>query len=477
MKRIVFGVLAAAVFPIAALGQVGDAPTIAALKALTGGAYTTVVRTGYVANGDAPAATYVWSGASSCADDGGSCIQPNVGSGRWILVPPATPIPVGIWGALCTGALGTDDTTAIQSAINYAQGTLRKAIKLQGSCNITAALHITGSLTVQGDGQSQTTVFPQSIANSAFDFDPADENFTFILKDLSITYPHPLTGSGATAVVIGNASFNNAGSIMSHVGIFYAPNGVYWQNAINEIMVDSHIQTFWSIGVRINSPLSPDSGGGIFRGNQIENNALLAAGSISIRWESGGGILFSENKLLSADVALDVLELGPRETSQFHFVNNLTCCTTTAAVQLRQSGGFQLTEMLIANNILDSPTRALYVPSNGVKWLNNLSFTGNLINSRSQADQNQITIYDTFGFTVANNLFKCNGTCTNGRPIFTDVSSDTGLIVQSTNSETGMWGAADFIASTNTTIAATSGGQTKACGGAIVVTNGVVTSC
>jgi hypothetical protein len=92
--------------------------TNATLKALTGGSFSIIVRDGFAAAGDGGAATYTWNAASTCTDDGGSCIQPNTGTGRWLIVAQPS-YDIRIFGADATGAV--DATAKIQAAVDACQ--------------------------------------------------------------------------------------------------------------------------------------------------------------------------------------------------------------------------------------------------------------------------------------------------------------------------------------------------------------------
>lgn len=90
--------------------------TIAALKALTGGAYNSVRALGYYSSGDGGGGEFVWSSASVATDDGGLVIQPNAGgTGRWLRLVTNNVYTPRMWGAR---ADGTNDRTFIQSAVD-----------------------------------------------------------------------------------------------------------------------------------------------------------------------------------------------------------------------------------------------------------------------------------------------------------------------------------------------------------------------
>lgn len=103
--------------PDARLSFVPQAPvaTISALKALAAGAYTSVNVLGYYAAGDNGGGTFLWNGASAAADNGGTVIAPNTGSGRWI-----RQVANGVYMPRMFGARGdgSNDKTFVQNAID-----------------------------------------------------------------------------------------------------------------------------------------------------------------------------------------------------------------------------------------------------------------------------------------------------------------------------------------------------------------------
>lgn len=112
---------------------------------------------------------------------------------------------------------------------------------------------------------------------------------------------------------------------------------------------------------------------------------------------------------------------------------------------------FQMFELLIDGNIQDSTVRPLYVPANaGGLWLYNLTYSNNLDSSDFNSSTNQVTVFDTMGFVMNGNIIRCNGTCTAGRPILIDSSTDHVGIFQPRSMEPGSWGVVDTISSTNT---------------------------
>lgn len=113
---------------LGALNAIGAAPahvaTLNALKAKAASTAQSVFRDGYSVAGDGGNALYIAS-TSACslnsgAGDNGSQVAAADGK-CWLAVPPSTGWDIRLFGAVCDGT--TDDSVAIQAAINAAQTT------------------------------------------------------------------------------------------------------------------------------------------------------------------------------------------------------------------------------------------------------------------------------------------------------------------------------------------------------------------
>lgn len=128
-------------------GGAGGVATIAALKALSVTNYTTGQQAsvaGYYSSTDGMGGIFVYNSSSSATDNGGTVIQPTVGSGRWLRQTPTGYAEVGWFGA--TGDGSTDDTAAIQAAITWVGANGGGYVHFQfGTFKITSTLLISAN--------------------------------------------------------------------------------------------------------------------------------------------------------------------------------------------------------------------------------------------------------------------------------------------------------------------------------------------
>jgi hypothetical protein len=512
---------------IISLAPTVTAPTItvatnAALKALGSGLYSWATRTGYYANGDSPSTIYYWDSGASCTDDGGSCIAPSVGSGRWILVKQAR-VPASIFGAVCDGS--NDDTLELNNASIYVQSLTGpgNTLLLSGRCIISSsAINVQTNVSIEGDGANSTFIFPTTSTINCINFNPSSANKTLNVKNLTCSYPS-LSTTGVVGIQYGNNTYNNIGGVIDSVNVTNGTSGINLLNSLNGTIKNSTVSPYYNYGVKVSNPLAPDSGGNIIRDNYFQVFAPITSNTIGLLWQSGGAFNLTNNQIFAPRPVY--LNIGG-QTSELHIHHNLLVGTgtPTASIQLdsvsasftcTQSGTnmtvtgvtgtivtggvaalgqtvtgtgvaagttiasqtsgtpggagvyvttlagtaaaaackstFIMTELIIDGNINDNAPRALLVSSNtGGTFNYNMIYSNNAISSDNNSSTNSITINDSSGISVSNNLIKCNGTCTAGRALLLASTVDKVTIWQPTSSKIGTWGAADSIGSTNT---------------------------
>ena len=126
--------------------------SIAALKALTAAAGDVVQVLGYATAGDGGAGVFRYDGSSSATAVAGMVVSPDSGPGRWFRVYSG-PVNVRWFGAKGDGT--TDDTAALQAALNASQSTLFPA----GTYLVTSTLTLDGFASRRLDGYGAVIKF------------------------------------------------------------------------------------------------------------------------------------------------------------------------------------------------------------------------------------------------------------------------------------------------------------------------------
>ena len=413
----------------------------------------------------------------------------------------------GTYFVLCTGS---GDSTALNAALAAAEaispagGTL----KISGKCSISSPLAPTSGVAIRGDAMNQTFLQPTTSSISCINNNPTSASSVDI-SDITCSYA-TLSSSGAIGIQYGNATINSIGGKIERVNCTNCTTGIFCENCINVEINAPNIGPFYNYGIEVSSPVSPDSGGVIIHDGYIQNFSPATNSSIGIYWLSGGAFDVHDMQIFDATgiyihQSLQTSELNlhhnlfsgtgtPTAAVQVDALNANYACTVSGTA-LSTSGGsgtiaigqtatcngtnlgqivsgsglswvttnsastsgtgsstFQMTELHIDDNIFDSTTRSVYIPNTigGEYFLFNLTMNGNLTSSTNNSGLNQFTVYNTQGIAMNGNVIKCNGTCTGGRPIFFDSSTDHVGIFQPRSMEPGSWGATDIISSTNT---------------------------
>jgi len=212
--------------------------TVANIRALDKTRYTVAGTLCYTSLGDGGSGFYFLNaGDTTSADNGGSIIVASDG-GRWYLYSPTT-INVKQWGARGDGS--TNDYTAFQNAINYAQSQINAEIVIpRGVFIIGQKLQYTAqstrsSIHFRGAGADITEVRFTSL-DGGFRLSLTSPGHTFHFKDMSITTAQG-AGSGYGIYAVQTMSLNQfLQNDISHVTFRGADNAgsggsFYWDNA------------------------------------------------------------------------------------------------------------------------------------------------------------------------------------------------------------------------------------------------------
>lgn len=338
------------------------------------------------------------------------------------------------------GAVGdgvTDDTTALQNAINQAQSTGQELFIPPGSYKITTTLNITAHIRIRGAGitsdsgadyestyVTQTTgwksptILPSAGTFSAFHI---ATNQAVQLSDFQIVYvqanfPAALSGISAITIAATSATNINVGSLFSNLMIYGADRGINLANCVSWIVskcqfftcqsfgifIDSlggtytnygdwYIEgnTFWSGSAHTQYHINILSGGA---GKVVGNKFNQGAGS----GQTSGAILVSPNTAYSVSVepltitgnSLEGCTYGvffsqsPSGTATLTLANisaNQFWCVNPIVVQAQQNT-IWVTGLVISGNTIQSQNNSGNpIQLDGVKFCN---ITGNTLNNQ-----------------------------------------------------------------------------------------------
>ena len=431
---------------------------------------------------------------------------------------------------ICNGSL---DNTGLNAALLAAQavGGAGGTLHISGVCSLNTSLTPTTNVTIEGDGQNSTSLQVQSSSISGINCNPALANQSFNIRRLTINYA-TLSSSGAAGIQCGNSSFNNTNGVIEEVTVNNATIGIICQNCINDVIFHSNITNWYSYGIELTSPLSPDSGGNVIHDNYIQSFAPASTGNTGIYWLSGGALSVHHNQIFSS---LGIYLHEVLQTTEIEIDHNLfsatgtptygievdatsasfTCSTsgtvltvsgvvgtivptqtaacngialgtiisgsgtswvTSASTSTSGNGSstFFMVELNITGNTFDQSAHALYIPANtGITFLYNLVFSDNTVGTLNNfTSVPNIEVYETTGAAIVGNTIRCNGACTGARPIYVDSSSSNVLVIQTPASESGAWGDPDLIGANNINPSCSG-----APSGSFATVGGVVTHC
>lgn len=131
-----------------------DAPLVssaAALKALSTSSVVNAFLTGYYNNGDGGGGQYYFDATETAADNGGTVIAPDSGTGRWKLFSNGV-VSIKQFGAVGDGV--ADAAAAIQAAINWVEANDKALYTPAGTYLVNTQLLLdAGDVTIYGDGR------------------------------------------------------------------------------------------------------------------------------------------------------------------------------------------------------------------------------------------------------------------------------------------------------------------------------------
>jgi len=243
----------------------------------------------------------------------------NSGAPGFLLLdtPPASQSLQPFFNVVAFGATGngvTDDTAAIQAAINAAQVAGGQVLIPAGSYKITAALAITSMVTILGVGYQgdqinllQSTGYKASVLvcgtnNGCFSI---ATNGSVLIEKLQIVYPsRPSAGIAAIFLdaAAGPTSFN-AYSTFRDIHVIGADIGFKTGSATSYTVDRCNFQGCWNLSMDLKCINNPGAGDNNITGCTLSSSAVAA----HILMESGGGQRIVNNKLNGGAIGIYIL--------------------------------------------------------------------------------------------------------------------------------------------------------------------------
>ena len=338
--------------------------SIAALKALTAPTFAmTVYVTGYYAAGDGGDGQFTFNPSSVAADNGGTIIAPNSGTGRWIRDVPYGYYSVKWFGAKCDGS--NDDSTTINNT-DAAAAVANVAVYFpSGTCMAQGLNPVRSNLEWFGDGPYLSII---KAVNPGVGFDTLVwfGPRTATTQILNI-YVHDLGFNG-------NSTGTNAVVEARNVTFSIFRNNRYYSGGaagfrtdtstttINTLSLRNHymqIETDNNIGKGFYLNGEKDSGvdeifshnntgDGIYFGPANLNSSALCettqlyGGHLSSRDNGGDGVVFDE----AEKFALSSVQTSINGGYGIRFKSTITGCTSTG------SNSVSIADLVARNDVL-----------------------------------------------------------------------------------------------------------------------------
>jgi hypothetical protein len=328
------------------------------------------------------------------------------------------PVNVRDYGAV--GDASTDDTAAIQTAINlltsasYTGGILYFP---PGFYRVTAPLTITKGITVLGSGIGTASGAGNSGGTVIRSTAAAGDVFTVSSEGgvvfNNFTIDSTITKSANTAGIriqgsTGSGSINRRSKI-TNVNIIGMYDGVVWDTASDIVVQGCVIQDYTNIGIYSKQTGGTDSGQSLVEGCLIWD-LNVGTSQACIRYDKGGDLKFVGNKLLGSDYGFRMLlDDGPTGTVLFSANSfeqqNIYCMQFEQAVINKV-----FANVAIVGNQFSvlSPINAQgainIIAGLSANWIYNVTIEGNVFNMGCTAAYPHISIQDGAGVMVSNNV-------------------------------------------------------------------------
>lgn len=289
----------------------------------------------------------------------------------------------GIVNVLWFGAKGdgaTDDTVAIQSAINAVQGTGATVFFPRGAYKISSPIIVTGTIRLVGESRYGTTITWTSTTIFVLNINTAQQVF---VERITFTGPAAAT-AGNIITLDGPGPVGNLFSYVRDCQFIQGYNHIVTLSAADWTIENCTFSEYVAYGTYVSDTLNNDAGDSYIGGCTYSTSA---ANAVAIEQVSSGGLKVESNKILGGAYGyrLDLTSTGPNTVDLLMNGNSIENQITAAIVLNRPSGTVQFGSVVIDGNQIGGAGSAVSTSWVGIAtdanagWLSRLIISDNLI--------------------------------------------------------------------------------------------------
>jgi hypothetical protein len=405
-----------------------------AVAATVPGTINAIHLAGYTSAGDGGAANY-----KRVVSVTSGCIGFQSADGAWWQLSDLEVYPQMV-GAKDDASAAAD--TQIQAAIDHVVTVGKGSVQLRGRFTLSAALSITGKVTIEGKSRDFTILYPDT-GDYCIDINTVQ---AVVLSGFSIQYASP----GLTLAISVTATNSNVNSVFRDLFISNCYIGIDFIRAAF-FTVDNCLIACTNTGIRVANSYNVDEGDSIITNCFISG---INGTTIGIIWVSSGGLKVSGNKIIDhaygvfANMINSAGTVGGVSTAGLTFVNNNIEGCSNAAMDLRRQGSSAALSSVVINggHSAGCPT-FLSIPTDAsAAWLTGLVVNGCSWKGQGSGSDVFATVNSVVGFSITGNCLQATSGTT--YKIITGSAANLGVV--GPNIGTGTF-TASSISSTNTT--------------------------
>lgn len=300
---------------------------------------------------------------------------------------------------------GTNDTTAIQAAINTVTppGYPSTVFMPNGIYMLTSGLTISSNVTLFGENHASVILIPAPATTAI----AINSNATVKISGLQINYIAQ-AGGGAGITLTGPGE-GNENSVFRDLQINNPTYGILTNSSIRTVIDNVGVFNFTQNCFAITNPASPDAGDDLIINSNCQDGSFTKT---AIYYASSSGLRVTNTKFLNVRYCLSVELANTLNVSQMTFNNN-GCDGAIAGLNFVRAGATgTFGRVIVVGNSFNLNTVAINIPLDPVApWLSGLVVTGNMYKDGGAAGSAFVSINSTDDFYVgANTLISTVGT-------------------------------------------------------------------